>query len=1488
MLKIKKKLAVLLAVTMLLSGFSANTTGTAYAAEPESKSETVEELSTEESSTEETSTEEISTEELSTEELTTEDAGFTETVIEGTEETTEAAGEETAEEVEEEAELEQYNATKTVNLGTFNSVKDSSITLESIYKKGGNYAKCTNKESAEKEETDYFYKLAYVNTVGSFMTTGFYDSNGNHHGATHYIKKYYRDVYSQVYYYTASDGTYYYFTYVYYKDDSYQKDSSEDILTYCIQYGEPIDSSSSEYYKEKETYDSLDSDEKYKIAAAIYCGVHIVGSDGNYTAYFSKDTKLSSINDSAKYYNPSTWGKQIWKRYIATQLYIWTVTGGLGDAAARATAKKLDNEISSNSSCLDFYKEIRDYAKSAGEVPSFMSTDAANAPIITAYDGDKDGIYKTTVTDNNSLLSFNAKGEVDNITVSNIPTSPETKIELTQGSSAKKLKISINQELPAKTVLLTWTGENAPASDGKMYFISSSSQQDMVVASATGTTINAYAYLQTQTDQSLSVYKYGLYDEGETGTIQTQDAIEGVTFAVFTTSKEAAVYNTAYDSSEASIAGYMYQELVDASSFNDKTAYYYVDEQGTTHGSGVWQFTQDPNVLNDTTKRAHTAYNVMYGAGSSTSSYYITTGSNGIATAENLLVYNSNGNEVSYYFVETSTPTGVQMVTSSDSASNGTITSGTKTYTAEVNSSGKINFGYTSAKWNTSNDIDPQQSVYNLEKGSVSLYKYDDSTGTKVGLSGVVFKLYSDVDLQNCVATLTTDENGEASAGNLPIGTYYLVETTSQSSYVVSSTIWDVKINPGETTAVNISNTPVTFNFHMTKSGDDSVLADGTDTSIYSVEGAEYTIYAGETIYGANYVPATASSSAQVLYAKDAEVYTMVCDADGNASVDAAFAKANLRAGLYYIKETKAPEGFLIDETVYYIDCSTKSAYSIAADGTKTDMKVSFATNTDTNTDEYSLVADSYTVSFDVVESYETNRIKILKKGENPKDAENPDALAGSVWSVYDLNRMEADGITISDEAFPDFDFTDSKYDSYRTVISSNADSPYTIETDENGEAETTAMLNSTYAVVEVSAPSTYWTVENKKVVLPDDAEEGIVYINAEDKVKRGSIKVMKLGDAPTGFTEVETNYGVINRLVYEKKPLSGVEFTVYDSENVLVGTIITRSDGYATMDELPLGTYYVTETRTPAGLVQDITVYEVKIMEGEDGAVIDAELSVNNDVMSAELAVYKIGETIEAKTDSDFLIGKQPLEGVIYGVYNADALLDTDGNVILAADSLLGVAKTDETGEAVIKECLVPGNYYFKEVQALEGYVIDEEPHAFVLTLSTNAQTERVELNKESPVLNQYYKARIELVKIDANNPETTLTGAKFGLYDAETDEQIGMYITDEDGRISIEEMPYGSYYFMELEAPDGYVLTEIEYDFEVTEDDENGVIQITAVNTPAPKLGFDDDSSNVLPMLLFASGAAIAAAGIYVSLRRKKMIACEKGSAESGVDKQ
>ena len=84
----------------------------------------------------------------------------------------------------------------------------------------------------------------------------------------------------------------------------------------------------------------------------------------------------------------------------------------------------------------------------------------------------------------------------------------------------------------------------------------------------------------------------------------------------------------------------------------------------------------------------------------------------------------------------------------------------------------------------------------------------------------------------------------------------------------------------------------------------------------------------------------------------------------------------------------------------------------------------------------------------------------------------------------------------------------------------------------------------------------------------------------------------------------------------------------------------------------------------------------------------------------------------------------------------------------------------------------------------------------------------------------NRLPKGQLEFTKTDLVN-DKGLPNTKIEIYD-EFDNLIFSGITDENGKIIIKDLFIGKFYFIEVEAPEGYILNTEKMWFEITSDGE------------------------------------------------------------------
>ncbi|PGC68947.1 hypothetical protein COM21_08355 [Bacillus toyonensis] len=152
----------------------------------------------------------------------------------------------------------------------------------------------------------------------------------------------------------------------------------------------------------------------------------------------------------------------------------------------------------------------------------------------------------------------------------------------------------------------------------------------------------------------------------------------------------------------------------------------------------------------------------------------------------------------------------------------------------------------------------------------------------------------------------------------------------------------------------------------------------------------------------------------------------------------------------------------------------------------------------------------------------------------------------------------------------------------------------------------------------------------------------------------------------------------------------------------------------------------------------------------------------------------------------------------------------------------------TDEKGEAISKDLPI-GNYSLVEVEAPKGYELLKDK--VVVKVEKDKVIEMKIENKKLPDP----IGKIKLVKVDTNDKNKKLAGAKFHIEDSKG-KIVGELITDEKGEAISKDLPIGNYSLVEVEAPKGYELLKDKVAVKVEKDK---VIEMKIGNKKLPDPG-------------------------------------------------
>ncbi|MDM5373026.1 SpaH/EbpB family LPXTG-anchored major pilin [Bacillus bombysepticus] len=189
---------------------------------------------------------------------------------------------------------------------------------------------------------------------------------------------------------------------------------------------------------------------------------------------------------------------------------------------------------------------------------------------------------------------------------------------------------------------------------------------------------------------------------------------------------------------------------------------------------------------------------------------------------------------------------------------------------------------------------------------------------------------------------------------------------------------------------------------------------------------------------------------------------------------------------------------------------------------------------------------------------------------------------------------------------------------------------------------------------------------------------------------------------------------------------------------------------------------------------------------------------------------------------------GATPIEGVEYEVLQIESfeVMTKDGEVVKEAVKKVEnakpfIAKTGKDG-TVKFDNLPIGRYLVKEISGPANVNLNTEPYTIDIPM-TDKEGKKLNYDVHIYPKNEIKRGAVELTKKDdAGKP---LKDVEFTLYHKETDKvvmtQDGKELkglkTDAEGKIRVDGLLYGEYYFKESKALEGYVLDPKKYEFKV-----------------------------------------------------------------------
>lgn len=277
---------------------------------------------------------------------------------------------------------------------------------------------------------------------------------------------------------------------------------------------------------------------------------------------------------------------------------------------------------------------------------------------------------------------------------------------------------------------------------------------------------------------------------------------------------------------------------------------------------------------------------------------------------------------------------------------------------------------------------------------------------------------------------------------------------------------------------------------------------------------------------------------------------------------------------------------------------------------------------------------------------------------------------------------------------------------------------------------------------------------------------------------------------------------------------IPGATYSLYqrdaDKDTLIQSDLVTDANGQITVDKLPAGDYYFVETSTPDDYQQNPNEIPFTIT-GQTTTAVQVETK-------DEPVGSKEGSIIIQKLDA--ATGYR-LAGAEFDVIDADT------------NEVIGHITTDQLGYGHMYN--IPyGNYILRETKAPDGYILNNEDITFAINDETQAPAIISIDNEKETGGDGNFSA--SMIKYDADllhQEKVGVAGAEYTLYDTDGT-ALGVFQTNDEGVIKVDNLNPGSYYFLETKAPDGYDINPEKIEFTITDSD----IELGTLETSDPKL--------------------------------------------------
>lgn len=365
-----------------------------------------------------------------------------------------------------------------------------------------------------------------------------------------------------------------------------------------------------------------------------------------------------------------------------------------------------------------------------------------------------------------------------------------------------------------------------------------------------------------------------------------------------------------------------------------------------------------------------------------------------------------------------------------------------------------------------------------------------------------------------------------------------------------------------------------------------------------------------------------------------------------------------------------------------------------------------------------------------------------------------------------------------------------------------------TIQTDENGRAQATLLPNTAYYLVETKAPAGYIPRGDRIAFTTQNSGE---HVTINEQPGTITLRIAKTDAATDGGAQVGAS-------------LAGAEFTcVSQSTPGWTRTLTTDENGRAILNDVPLGTFTIYESKAPEGYLisNDCWSYTVGAEQLGDTGIVELESRIPNIPIAFDLEISKFKD--HGNNDESGL--EQPAGGVVFEVVS-----NSSQQVVgTLTTNVYGFASTKDQPEAWFGAGKRPAGAHGAIPYDRAGYTVREVaetvPEGFKQAGEWTVEANQISNGAKLQYIvdNHALSTHLQIVKRDAQTGASVpLAGFTFQLLDSNhkpvsqtcwypAHNVMNTFTTDATGTVTLpESLVPGTYYVRETSAKEPYLVGE------------------------------------------------------------------------------